>query len=80
MAGYKAALVWSYGEKRLKLGAELKSYIDDFVKGYKKQIAEKKDRVVMKLNEAKSILLFEGEIIVIGKKIRSLFSYALQLT
>ena len=33
MAGYKSALAWLYGEKRLKLGAELICYIDDFVKG-----------------------------------------------
>ena len=65
MAGYKSALVWLYSEKRLKLGAELNSYIDDFIKGYKKQVAEKKHRGVMKINEGKSILPFEGEIIVI---------------
>ena len=62
MSEYKSALAWLYCEKRLKLGAELNCYIDDFVKGYKKQIAEKKLRGVMKLNKGKSILQLDCQL------------------
>jgi hypothetical protein len=60
MQGYKSALIWWYAEKKLKLDQAQNDWIDNFIKGYKKIVADKKARGVMSISEGKSALSFGG--------------------
>jgi hypothetical protein len=58
MQGYKSALVWYYKEKKVDFPVSLGQTIDNFITGYKKQIADKKLNGVMKTSEGKLPLSF----------------------
>ena len=60
MQGYKSALLWYYKENGIVMDPSTNDWIDTFVKGYKKVVADKKSRGVMKLQEGKSALSFQG--------------------
>ena len=60
MQGYKSALGWYYRERNQELSHTISRWIDDFIKGYKKSIADKKSRGVMCITEGKSPLSFGG--------------------
>ena len=60
MQGYKSALIWWYAEKKLKLEDPQNDWIDNFIKGYKKIVADKKARGIMSISEGKSALSFGG--------------------
>ncbi len=60
MQGYKSALVCYYSEHHLSLDPDMNAYIDEFMHGYKKTIADKKSRGVMSLKEGKSPISFSG--------------------
>lgn len=62
MQGYKSALVWYCMEHGHKLDGEVNSWLDSFVHGYKKQVADKKARGVMCISEGKSALSFTGHV------------------
>ena len=59
MQGYKSALLWYYKENGIVMDPSTNDWIDTFVKGYKKVVADKKSRGVMKLQEGKSALSFQ---------------------
>jgi hypothetical protein len=60
MQGYKSALVWCYGESGIRMENNLNNWLDEFVKGYKKTIADKKEKGVMRMTEGKAPLSFQG--------------------
>ena len=60
MQGYKSALIWWYAEKKMRLEQAQNDWIDNFIKGYKKIVADKKARGVMSISEGKSALSFSG--------------------
>ena len=60
MQGYKSALVWWYTENGFMLDSSINKWCDDFVNGYKKTIADKKQRGVMPIGEGKAPLSFQG--------------------
>lgn len=51
MQGYKSALLWWYAEQGESLNADDSQWIQDFVQGYVKIVADKKQRGVMKIQE-----------------------------
>ena len=60
MQGYKSALGWYYAEHGCRLDSLLDDWLDNFIKGYKKTVAEKKEKGIMKISEGKSSLSFGG--------------------
>jgi hypothetical protein len=60
MQGYKSALGWYYAEHGCRMDPDLDDWLDNFIKGYKKTVAEKKEKGIMKLSEGKSSLRFIG--------------------
>jgi hypothetical protein len=60
MQGYKSALIWLYKEKKIKFNEECDIWLDEFINGYKKIIADKKARGVMSTKEGKSPISFLG--------------------
>ncbi len=51
MQGYKSALLWWYAEKGQSLRVDESQWIQDFVQGYAKVVADKKQRGVMRIQE-----------------------------
>ena len=66
MQGYKSALMWLYEQSSIHIPMDINSYLNEFLQGYKKSIAEKKSKGVMSITEGKSPISFKG------KKIKSL--------
>jgi hypothetical protein len=60
MQGYKSALKNYYGDRGARLDSVLDNWLDEFIKGYKKAIAQKKESGVMDMSEGKSSLSFIG--------------------
>ena len=60
MSGYKSALLWYYGQKKIYMDPEVDKWLNDFVQGYKKTIANKKVKGIMDINEGKSPFSFNG--------------------
>jgi hypothetical protein len=60
MQGYKSALAWYYRKYDRTLNDDINKWIDEFVKGYRKDVADKKSRGVMSITEGKSPLSFGG--------------------
>lgn len=60
MQGYKSALIWLYLEKDHPWPPDIDSWVQTFIRGYKKTVAEKKATGVMSLKEGKSNLAFTG--------------------
>jgi hypothetical protein len=64
MGGYKSALKWHYEENGVLFPTDIDKWCDSFIIGYKKLIADKKERGIMKLKEGKSPLSFSGLILM----------------
>ena len=60
MQGYKSALKAFYEDSLVNFDAELDAWLDSFIQGYKKTIAEKKASGVMEIKEGKSPIAFSG--------------------
>jgi hypothetical protein len=60
MQGYKSALKHFYGDKGIRLDSDLDRWLDEFIKGYKKTVAHKKESGVMDMSEGKSSLSYIG--------------------
>jgi hypothetical protein len=60
MGGYKSALLWYYQEHGVRMTTELDRWLNSFVQGYKKTIADKKMRGVMSIQEGKAPLYFSA--------------------
>ena len=60
MQGYKSALKWLYTLRKVVFPDCLDQWLDNFVKGYKKIVAEKKLNGIMELNEGRYSLSFAG--------------------
>jgi hypothetical protein len=60
MQGYKSALLWLYRENNVIMSAEIDAEIEEIIKGYKKTVALKKSGGIMKLQEGKSSISFNG--------------------
>jgi hypothetical protein len=60
MQGYKSAISWLYSVHECSLSASINSWLDDFVRGYKKVVADKKSRGVMNITEGKAALTFSS--------------------
>ena len=60
MQGYKSALSWWYAEKNVAMSPTLEKWIAAFIHGYKKTIADKKQRGIMSIHEGRSKLSFPG--------------------
>ena len=60
MQAYKSALLWLYQENNVIMDKPMENYIDSFIHGYKKTIADKKSRGVMSIVEGKAPLSFQG--------------------
>jgi hypothetical protein len=60
MQSYKSALGWWYTEQRVVMNPGIAAWITQFIKGYKKTVADKKQRGVMSIKEGRSKLSFPG--------------------
>lgn len=60
MQGYKSAILWYYKEKDVAMDPSINSWIDTFIQGYKRKVAEKKSAGIMRIQEGKSPLSFQG--------------------
>jgi len=60
MQGYKSAIMWLYKEKNVTMDTKIDNWLNDFIQGYKKTIATKKEKGVMSITEGKSPLSFSG--------------------
>ncbi len=60
MQAYKSALMWFHRQHAMAMSPQLISYLDEFLQGYKKTVAEKKSKGVMNIVEGKSPLSFQG--------------------
>lgn len=60
MQGYKSVLIWYYKENKVDFPASMNHNIDNFIMGYKKQIADKKLQGVMKTSEGILPLSFKN--------------------
>ena len=60
MQGYKSALLWYYAGSGIIMEPSDSKWIDSFIQGYKKVIADKKSRGVMPVMEGKSPISFSG--------------------
>ena len=60
MQGYKSAIMWLYKEKNVTMDTKIDNWLNDFIQGYKKTIATKKEKGVMSITEGKSPLSFFG--------------------
>jgi hypothetical protein len=57
MQGFKSALSWFYKENEAVMDASINEWIDTFMKGYKKSVAEKKSRGIMKIRESLVLMI-----------------------
>lgn len=60
MQGYKSALLWHYAGANVQMDSGDEQWIDSFIQGYKKVIADKKSKGVMPIMEGKSPISFAG--------------------
>ena len=60
MQGYQSALKWYYEERRLSFDLEQQNTLKKLMQGYKKKVADKKERGVMDTKEGRSGLTFYG--------------------
>ena len=60
MQGYKSALKWLYKNRKYVFTADMNQWLDQFIQGYKKIVAEKKLNGVMDVKEGKYALSFAG--------------------
>ena len=60
MQTYKSALVWYHSEKHAVWSIENDRFCENFISGYEKVIAEKKESGVMRMQEGKSHLSWDG--------------------
>jgi hypothetical protein len=60
MQGYKSALLWLYAESNVIMDKTTDFWLNNFIVGYKKTIATKKEKGVMSITEGKSPLSFVG--------------------
>jgi hypothetical protein len=64
MQGYKSALLWYYDEMKVLMDEENNRWLDDFIRAYKRFVAQKKQNGVMKLTEGKTYIQFQDYIIL----------------
>ena len=62
--GYKSALKAFYEDSFVNFDAELDAWLDSFIQGYKKTVAEKKASGVMEIKEGESPIAFSGHCIL----------------
>ena len=60
MQGYKSALKWLYEEKRIVFPSEMDMMLDNFIAGYTRKVAEKKQLGIMSISEGKAPVSFSG--------------------
>ena len=60
MQGYKSALLWYYAGSGIIMEPSDAKWVDRFIQGYKKVIADKKSLRVMSVMEGKSPISFSG--------------------
>lgn len=60
MQGYKSAIGWYYKLRHLKLSPEIDDWVENFIQGYTRIIARKRESGVMKIREGKSHLTYVG--------------------
>jgi len=60
MQSYKSALLWWYTENKINIDPKINEWIDTFISGYKKTVADKKARGVMSISEGKSPITYAG--------------------
>jgi hypothetical protein len=60
MQGYKSALKWCYSEAGVLFDPEADAWLDKFIQGYKKIVAEKKMIGVMSAKEGRQPVSFSG--------------------
>jgi hypothetical protein len=51
MQGFKSALSWFYKENEAVMDRSVNEWIDTFIKGYKRSVAEKRSRGIMNIWE-----------------------------
>lgn len=71
MQGYKSALKWYYEEKKVTMEAEVDRWLDTFVHGYKRIVADKKERGVMSITEGKSPFDFKSYKLLATKMLKT---------
>jgi len=60
MQGYKSALKWMYSEAHVLFTREMDDWLDRFILGYRKIVAEKKLKGIMSIAEGKQPISFSG--------------------
>jgi len=64
IGGYRSAIVWYYKEHNLKLKNELEISLSNYIAGFKRNIADLKQRGLMKIQEGRAPIAFGGYVIV----------------
>jgi hypothetical protein len=72
MQSFKSSLLWAYGEEkpRVPFPPELNKWCQDFIHGYKKEVAAKKAAGIMPMQKGKLPLSFHGYLAICQKMVR----------
>jgi len=64
IGGYRSALVWYYKEQKLKMSSELEIALSNYISGFKRNVADLKQRGLMDIQEGRAPIAFSGYSIV----------------
>jgi hypothetical protein len=64
IGGYRSALVWYYKQHNMKLSSELEIALSNYIAGFKRNVADLKQRGLMEIQEGRSPIAFSGYVIV----------------